>query len=381
MSSRRPSILRLLTAVCALWTGAALGQLPNQPPKQVNVSVKVVEFQTSKGVETGLSAYLAQISKPKPYGGVTTPSGAITSADITFPSSTAAGLTVFLDQIFFDDYALELVLQALADENRAYIHSRPKTMAMIGQPATIKTVVSVPYENTVVVGNTPTQTTEFRDTGVTLVVNPVEVVDDDGNWTTTTDTYVKLDITADVKELGQRLIVKLDDRLAGGSDFSLAQNGITAPEFISRGIVTHVWVRHGQVLVLGGLYRNTENKDLDTLPWLPEAEDVAVAMAERVIPGNFLSSPLSATLGNRSRHEGRRELVFLIKAEAWRPAYTVADTHGFSEAPEEERRLRPTDVLTDVIQDITEVPRGIAEGIAGESGRNQGIDADLGGME
>jgi hypothetical protein len=361
--------------------GAAFAQAPNAPPQQVNVSVKVVEFQTNEGFETGLSAYLAQVSRPKPYGGVTTPSGAVNSADITFPSSSAAGLTVFLDDIIWDDYNLELVLQALKNEDRAFILSRPKALVPVGTETTLKTVVKVPYENTLVVGNTPVQTADFRDTGVNLVVTPTQVVDDDGNWTTTSDTYIHLDVTAEVRELGQRIVIHLDERLAGGADFSLARNAITAPEFISRSMKTSVWVRHGQVLVLGGLYRNTKSKDLDTLPWLLEAEDTLVGVAERFLPGNFLGSPLSATIGNRASHAGRRELVFLIKAEAWRPAYTVAETHGFVEADSPKGKISPTEVISDVIQGITDVPKGIAEGLSGQPIEGKGVQGDLGGME
>lgn len=379
---RAPFIHIRKTALCAVAAGLLWGSAwAQEPPQQVNVSVKVVEFQTNKDLETGLSAYLAQVSRIGRYGRVETPSGAVTSADITFPTRSAAGLTVFLDQIHMGEYDLEVILQALASENRAYILSRPKLMAMIGQAAAIKTVVTVPYEETVVVGNTPVQTTAERETGVSLTVTPMKIVDDDGNWTTSSDTYVQLTVAADVRELGQRLVVKLDDRLAGGGDFSLARNGITAPEFVSRSVTTTVWVRHGQVLVLGGLYRNTKTKDFETLPWLAQAEDTAVALAERMIPGNFLASPVSATLGHRNTEDGRRELVFLIKVEAWRPSYTVAE-HGFTEIEETiDEKVKPTDVISGVLEGISQVPKGIAEGIAGESAAPEGVQSELGGME
>lgn len=397
-------IKRLIAAGLSLGTMAGIShaQSTNEPPKQVNVSVKVVEFQTQKGVETGLSAYLARVSRPQPYGGVTTPNGAITSADLTFPTSTAAGLSVFLDRIDMDDYSLEVVLQALADENRAFILSRPKALVMVGPPgaaaapapsapppgyvapppgsSVIKTVVKIPYEETVVVGYTPVQATQFRDTGVTLVVSVPEVIDDDNDWTTMTDTYAKLQVFAEVNEVGQYRVVSLDSKLAGGADFSLALNSIQAPEFVSRSVNTHVWVRHGQVLILGGLYRNTKDKDLTTLPWLAQAEDTAIALAERIIPGNFLGSPFSSTLGNRSVSEGRRELVFLIKVEAWYPAYTIVD-HGFTEVETTKEKPTPTDVISDVIQGITGVPKGIAEGLSGQSTSGDGVRKDLGGME
>ena len=152
-----------------------------------------------------------------------------------------------------------------------------------------------------------------------------------------------------MKEEGQRIVIALDDQLAGGGDDeNPARNLITVPEFVSRSINTHVWVRDGQVLMLGGLYRNTESKSISTLPWLTQAEDVAVGFVENVLSGSFAASPLSATVGSRDTEEGRRELVFLIKCEIWRPSFTIPDTLGFEERLEAARRNPPSDVIRTV---------------------------------
>lgn len=336
--------------------------LPATPdaPQQVNVSVKVVEFQTNKGVETGLSAYFARRNEPRPYGRISSGNGNVTAADITFPTSGAPNITVFFDRIRLSEGDIEAVLQALVNENRLFIHSRPKAMVMVGStvPTLIKTVKEVPYEETSVVGATTVQATKFRPTGVSLKIAAPQVIDDDGNWATTEDTYIMLNIDAEVTEEGDRIVIALADQ-AGGT-----ANQISVPELVSRSVQTSVWVRHGQVLMLGGLYRNTKNKNLSTLPWLLQAEDLAVGLAEQVVPGNFLASPLSTSVGNRSTSEGRRELVFLLKAEIWQPAYTVAEEQGFVEEGDQKERAHPTDVISDVIQGITSIPQGIAEGVS-----------------
>ncbi|MBN2311459.1 MAG: hypothetical protein JXR94_20955 [Candidatus Hydrogenedentes bacterium] len=316
-----------------------------------------------------MSAYFARRNEDRLYGRVTSGNGAITTADLTFPMQSEGAITVFLDRLRMSEGDLELVLQALVSESRAFILSRPKTMVMVEQPtpAVIKTVQNYPYSAPVVVGNTVVQPTAFRDTGVTLQVTVPELVDDDNDWSTTDDTYIKLDVMVDVLELGTDLIIALDDRLSGAEQ-------ISAPTFTSRKVKTTVWVRHGQVLILGGLYRNRKTKNLSTLPWVSQAENVAVGMAERVVPGNVLAAPISATVGNRSSATERRELVFFIKTETWRPAYTVADEHGFEEFVEEKKgRIKPTDVISDVVEGIVEIPKGIAEGISGES-----LGSDLG---
>ena len=369
----------LIGAMLAL--GAAHAQPHADEPQQVNVSVKILEFQTTLGVETGFSAYFQQREVMRPYGRVSSGRGSISSADITFPIRSSAAITVFLDRITTHYGDIEAVIQALVDENRAFILSRPRAMVRVGAetPTQVKTVREVPYEDTVVVGNTAVQITKFRDTGVTLNLSVPEVTDDDGDWTTNDDSYIKLDVHAEVKELGQRIVVALDDRFQQANDVSLAQDKIQAPEFISRSIDTSVWVRHGQVLALGGLFRNTKAKRLDTLPWLTQAEDVAVGLADRAIPGNLPSAPVSSALGSRTTEEGRRELVFLIRAEIWRPAFTVANEHGFMDVEPESRRGSPTDVIRDVVEGITDIPQGIADGIIRRDGDT--IESQLGGRD
>lgn len=315
--------------------GAWAQATPKKAPEQADVTVKIVEFQTSKGSETGLSAYFRNTAAH--LGKVITSDGVISNADLTFPSGTAAGITVFLDRLGLSESDVELVLQGLVNENRAFILSNPRTMVPVGSgrapadkgkdgkvkgpkypPTVIKTAQLIPYEKTVVVGSTAVQTTAFRETGVALEVGLDRIYDYDGDYSTVHDTYLKLHLTATVKEEGQRIVIALDDQLAGGV-WSLANNAISVPEFISRSIETTIWVRHGQVLVLGGLYRDTKNKTLASLPWLTQTEEAVTGALNKILPGMKLRTPLSSILGNRAKQNSRRELVFLIKAEAWYP--------------------------------------------------------------
>jgi len=372
-----------LAAVAAMALVAV--PLRAQGQEQVNVSVKIIEYQMTKGVETGLSAYFKQRNDPLPYGRVTNENGVITSADLTFPASTSAGITVFLDRLTNRYGDFEVVLQGLVDENRASILSQPNVMAKVGSdvPTIISATQRIPYENTVVVGSTTVQTTNFRDTGVQLTVNATDLRDEDGDFGTTEDTYIRLTLNAVVNEEGQRIVVALDDQVAGGV-FTTQSNAITAPEFVSRGISTDVWVRHGQVLVLGGLFRTSKGKDLTTLPWLPQANTMANGLVRRVSPINLPEIPLTTGLGNQSNSQERRELVFLVKAERWKKSFTLADEFGFEEEGEEKvsntSLMRPTDLIQGVIGELSEIPQGIAEGITGEEVK-EGVSSGLGADE
>jgi len=387
---RRIGIVGLLMMAAGAWVYA---QQPAAPPpasppppppnpqdvKQVNVSVKIVEFQTTKGVETGLSAYFLNRNQGGTFGAVTDSSGRVTRADLTFPTNTASAITVFLDQIHFSNTDLEVVLQGLVDQNRAFILSQPKAMVTVGSPipTTIQTTQRIPYENTVVVGATAVQTTAFRDTGVSLTVRAPTIIDDDKNPDTKDDIYIQLLVSAMVNEEGQEIVVALDDRMQSTGIFGQNSNAIRVPEFFSRSVATSVWVRHGQVLLLGGLFRNTKDRKLATLPWLLQGENAVMGLVDHLVPGQTIGNPISSTLGNRAISEGRRELVFLIKAELWRPVETVAkdmDLAG-SDTAESEKKAEPPGV----IQSISDTPKATAEGAKGEPADKSAAQPGSGG--
>ncbi len=334
-----------ITLLLCLGTGKSSAQ---EVPQQVRVSVKIIEFQTGKDRETGLSAYFQRRNKERAFGRVTSGNGAISTADFTFPTDTASGISVFLDALRMSEGDVEVVLQALVAENRASILSRPQTLVMVGAATDniVKTTQKIPYENTKVVGVTAVQITDFRETGVTLSARCPEVIDDDGNTNTQGDTYIKLDLTATVNEEGQRITVALDDRAAGGI-FAQADNAIDVPEFVSRSVKTSVWVRHGQVLLLGGLHRSSVTKSLATMPWLMDGEDAVMGVVNEVLPASVPAHPLSSALGNRTNSESQRELVFMIKAELWGASQTVADIFDFDFEDDGEEFPPPEGVPSD----------------------------------
>ncbi|HOV59665.1 MAG TPA: hypothetical protein PK349_01220 [Candidatus Hydrogenedentes bacterium] len=358
------------------------GNIPRasaQDLPQVNVSVKIIEFQSTKDSETGLSAYFKQRNEPRPYGRISSGNGNITAASLAFPASTTSGLNLFFDRLSTIYGDIELVLQALVDQNRAFILSQPKVMVPVGAPTptTIKTSQDVPYENTIVVGASAVQTTAFRPTGVQLDVQALKMVDDDQNPVTTDDIYVLLHLTAAINEEGQRITVALDEKAGQTNTLTRNTMAISVPEFVSRSVDTTVWVRNGQVMILGGLYRNTKSKSVSSLPWLSQAEDVAAGAINKTVPGvEDAQVPLSSLLGNTSRNEGRRELVFMIRVDVWRKSFVVADEFGLFEEGQgeggEENKTAPssppasrdrsaTDIITGVLEDLTGATQNLTE--------------------
>lgn len=339
-----------------------------QPPQQVQVSVKVIEFQTSKDVETGLSAYFKQRMEPQPYGRVASGVGSISASDITFPASTTGGITVFLDRLVTKYGDIEVVLQGLVEQGRAFILSQPTALVPVAPasdaiPTVIKTAQQIPYEDKQVFVYTPVSITAFKDTGVSLTIQALAVVDDDADPNTRGDTYIRLNLWATVIEEGQRITVALDEGTSSGGVFNDNSNAIQVPEFVSREIKTEVWVRHGQVLMLGGLYRNTKEKDLSTLPWLPQGDRFMNGLIQRVVPFAVEPVPLSSSIGDNKTSDARRELAFLIKADV--PALIYDESIDLDE--KENLMTRPTEVVTGVLKGLTQIPQGIAEGVTGEN--------------
>lgn len=384
-SNHRNIFLRLHFPIVALALLLALSPVV-RAQEQVSVAVKVIEFQTGDDISTGLSAYFKQVARTSPYGQSVMPNGAISVADLTFPMATTSGLTVFLDRLSNEYGEFELMLQALQEQNRLFILSRPRAMVTVAEatPTIIETVQQIPFEDTKVFGATVRQVTSFRDAGVFLSVQSPEILDDDGDKRTTHDTFIRLKLIARVSEEGQRITVALDSVNTGGTVFS-QDNEITVPELISREITTDVWVPHGQVLILGGLFRTSAGRAISSAPFLSQAEDMINSTAQRLLPFNAPDIPASSGLGSRNESESRRELVFIVRAERWMPSQTVADEFGFldndsTEETEEEtleKKGKPTDVITDVLEGISSIPRGVAEGISGTSD-DGGVGKQLG---
>ncbi len=381
MKAKRTTIPALGVAVLFTMVFAARAQ----EPKQVNVAVKIIEFQATNDLQTGLSAYFKNRLEPRPYGHVVAgQESAVDSVALTFPSTNTTGLSVFLNNLTNNWADVELVLQALVNQGKAFILSQPKVLVPVAAPVptVIKTSQDVPYTNTIVIGASAVQTTAFKPTGVAMTVSALEVVDDDGNPTTTDDVYIKLKLTAEINEEGQRIAIALGMGTGSGGVLNQTTTAITVPQFISRSVDTTVWVRNGQVLLMGGLYRNNKVGTLSTMPWFPQTEGVLNNLVSRVLP--FAANPqipLSASVGNNDKIQDRRELVFMIKVDLWRKSFTVADELGFAEdqpsaekkegekAPEEPPKSKtPADVISGVLGD----KGGVATGLAGSIGVRPG---------
>ena len=214
-----------------------------------------------------------------------------------FPANVAAGSGGALDLALGsidNGQALDLRISALESQGKARIISRPRVVTLNNIAATIKslTILRVKLPSTGTVINTgaggaagaASTATEKIETGIILVVTPQ--VSSDG--------YVLLDMFAKSSQ----------------ADFTRQVDNI--PTEISREANSHILIKDGQTVVLGGIYRDNFAdtrtglpffKDIPGLGWLfrnlskkDDREDLLVFLTPRVMGGAHAELPSAAEL-------------------------------------------------------------------------------------
>jgi type IV pilus assembly protein PilQ len=196
-------------------------------------------------------------------------------------------------------HSLDVRISALEEKGQAKIISRPRVVTLNNVSATIKSLtilrVRLPSTGTVIStgagGNAGTaqSATEKIETGIVLTVTPQ--VSSDG--------FVMLDMFAKSSQ----------------ADFTRTVDNI--PTEITREASSHVLIRDGETVVLGGIYRDQQDyqtrgipflKDIPGLGWLFRAnsrnnrrEDLLVFMTPRIVGGNRMAGgqPSAAELWER----------------------------------------------------------------------------------
>ena len=210
-------------------------------------------YQANIGPQTGTSTG-ANFPGTVGFGGSGLGGGA-TGAPflVDFPATTVKpGLGSALDLALGSlngAQSLDLRLTALEQRGQGRIISRPRVVTLNNVAATIQSLtilrVRLPSTGTVVntgaggTAGTATTATEKIETGITLEVTPQ--VSSDG--------FVLLDMFAKSSQ----------------ADFTRTVDNI--PTEITRQATSHILVRDGQTVVLGGIYRDTTTDNMNGVPW------------------------------------------------------------------------------------------------------------------
>lgn len=199
-------------------------------------------------------------------------------------------------------HAIDARITALQEDGKAKIVSRPRVVTLNNVAATIKSLtilrVKLPSTGTVIntgaggAAGSASTATEKIETGIILVVTPQ----------VSADGYILLDMFAKSSQ----------------ADFTRTVDGI--PTEIAREANSHVLIKDGQTVVLGGIYRDQRNDQGQSMPFLGEIpvlgwlfkstnktdrrEDLLVFLTPRVLGGVHPGMPSAEELWNHRDDKG-----------------------------------------------------------------------------
>jgi len=199
-------------------------------------------------------------------------------------------------------HTIDARLTALQEDGKAKIVSRPRVVTLNNVAATIKSLtilrVKLPSTGTVIntgaggAAGSASTATEKIETGIILIVTPQ----------VSADGYILLDMFAKSSQ----------------ADFTRTVDGI--PTEIAREANSHVLIKDGQTVVLGGIYRDQRNDQSRSMPFLGDIpglgwlfkntnktdrrEDLLVFLTPRVLGGVHPGMPSAEELWNHRDDKG-----------------------------------------------------------------------------
>lgn len=206
------------------------------PPKQVLLETTIAEITLKDDLQFGLEWFVKNRMKDGVYN-------LTTLGQLGVPSNI--GITY---RFLTDSQKFQLLVNALAKENKINILSTPRILVLDNREATIQIGTEVPIvsgEITTALNNAQTpavsRSIQYRNTGTILRVRP----------TINTEGFLMLDISQEVSDAQQN-----------------TTSGIDSPIILTRRINTSVVVENGQTLVLGGIISETKGSSQTKIPLL-----------------------------------------------------------------------------------------------------------------
>ncbi|MBU2044937.1 MAG: TonB family protein [Candidatus Omnitrophica bacterium] len=141
--------------------------------------------------------------------------------------------------------ALHTRINFLVRNNRAKVLSRPKLLCLSGKEAKLVVGGEVPYISASTTGSAGTSVSvEYREYGVILKLRPEVLAND----------KILLNVGTEVSELDWANAIVV--------------SSIQVPAFLTRKAETSLNVVSGDTIIIGGLIKNDESKNVDKLPWM-----------------------------------------------------------------------------------------------------------------
>ncbi len=216
-------------------------------PDQIMIEVKIVEILNTTGIDFGVELKSEEFSKGT-RGGIRQLQTALGFLDPYFEN----GMDLQFNRWRYGSTVLSARLQVLLSEGKAELLANPRIVTINGKTAKFIAGNQIPYQTTRLAGTKIVYTTEFKDTGVILIVTPTIQEND----------FILLQVEPEVTALAGRQDVIL------GGDGTQAIFKASLPIFSTRKIQTNLLVKDGGTLVMGGLYRTDISKKMEKIPFL-----------------------------------------------------------------------------------------------------------------
>ncbi len=187
------------------------------------------------------------------------------------PGNTSTGKSNFMVGLVAGDASV--FVRALDQVTDTMVLARPRIMALNRQRAQVMVGKRVAYLSTTATDTTSTQTVQYLDTGVKLMIRPFISKDD----------TIRMEVYPSVSSAELR-------KIRNGN----LGNEIEVPDEFTNEISTNVKVRNGETLVLGGLFQEQTTISNSQVPFLG---DVPL---------------LGAAFSGHDNTVDRREIIFMI---------------------------------------------------------------------
>ncbi|MGR6981948.1 type IV pilus secretin PilQ [Testudinibacter sp. P27/CKL/0425] len=256
-------------------------QLLDQPTQQVLIEARIVTISDESlrelGTRWGLFEPSAQAHR---VAGSLEANGFAelgSQLNVNFGSDYANAASVSLQVANINSRLLDLELTALERENNVNIIASPRLLTVNKRSASIKQGTEIPY----LVNNArnDTQSVEFRDAVLGLEVTP----------------HISHDNTI--------LLDLLISQNSPGNSVAYGNNQMTTID--KQEIQTQVFARHGETIVLGGVFHDTLVDGQDKVPLLGD------------VPG------IKHLFGKTTKRQAKRELVIFVTPHIVQPQNRV----------------------------------------------------------
>lgn len=221
----------------------ALIQQLDQPTEQIAIEARIVTIGSENLKELGVRwGVLSGDTNHHRFGGKLEGNGITSTQNLNVNFPVSGGASAVLQIASINSRVLDLELSALEQENNVEIIASPRLLTTNKKLASIKQGTEIPYA--IYDRKSETYDVEFKEAVLGLEVTPH----------LSKDNQILLDLVVTQNSQGQSAVA--------------SSNGTNAPPIDKQELNTQVFAKHGETIVLGGIFQHLATKDADRVPVL-----------------------------------------------------------------------------------------------------------------